>query len=131
AGHGQENDGRRESQFTENAGTLEAHGGSAGVVIGARRIPLFVEGVAVARVVMPGHEGDVFRPPRIGAPYDRVNIGDLGRLRNAVSRRLGECVGFYLETASTFLGIALEFRANPFARCANPPTRYDRSRILR
>ena len=129
--HRQKNNRRRKFQLAQNPRAFEANGRPAAVVVRPRSIPLPVEHVAVARIVVPGHEHDAFRIFRIGTLQDRINIGDFGGLWNPVGGRFGKAVGFHLQASAALLRVALEFRLDPLARRANPASRCDRSRILR
>ena len=130
AGHGQKNNGRGKLQLAENAGALEADGGAAGVVIGSGRDAAYVEGVAVARIVMPGHQHDAAGAFGIGAFQDRINIGDYGGLGNPVGGGFGEAVGLYLETSTAVARVAFEFFLDPFPRGSDTVAGLDRVGIL-
>ena len=74
--------------LAENPGALQADGGAAGIVIGAGRVSLGVVGVAIAGIVVPGHQINAPSVCRIGALQDSVNIGNGCGLRNARGRRV-------------------------------------------
>src|SRR5579862_9778985 len=99
-GHGQKNNGRRKLQLAENAGALQAHGDSAGVVVRAGGAAAHIKSIAVARIVMSGDQNDAPGTVRIGAIQNRINIGDYRGLRNPAGGIFGETVGLDLEATA-------------------------------
>ena len=65
-------------QFAENAGTLQADGSAAGIVVSSGRPTRCVERIAVARIVVPGHQHNALGTLRISPLQHRINIGDYG-----------------------------------------------------
>ncbi len=105
--------------LAEHASAFHADGGAAGVVVGAGSEPLGIVDVAVARVVVTGHDVHAARIGGIGPLQHRVNIGDLDRRGNARPGLLNELIGPDLQAAATLAGIALEFLVDPLRRCVD------------
>ncbi len=109
AGHGQENNGGGKLQLAQDVCAFQADGGPATIVVRAGSVAFRIEGIAIARIVVSGHQHDAFCVLRIGALEDRINIGDFSGLWNPFSGRLGESIGLDFKAAAAILGITLEF----------------------
>ena len=131
AGDCEKNNRRRKLHLAQHSRAFQADGRSAAIVVGSRCVAAPIERVAVARIVVPGHQHHALRIRRIGALQDRINIGDFGCLRNPLRGFFGEAVGLHLEASAAIFRIPLELRLDPLPRRANAVSRSDRRRILR
>ena len=118
-------------QLAQNPRAFQADGGSAAVIVRARSVAFRIERIAVARIIVPGHQHDALRVLRIRAFEHRINIGDFGGLGNAVRGRFGEGIGLHFQTAAAVFRVALEFRLEPLPRRANSAPSRDGRRVLR
>ena len=73
----------------------------------------------------------MLRAFRIRTLQNRINIGNLCRLRNAVCGPFSEGVCLHIETTITVFGIRFELRANPLAGGANTASGGNGGGILR
>ena len=117
--------------LAQNAGTLQAHRRAAAIVVRSRRRVGPVKSIAVARVVMAGHQHDAIRLLRVGSAQHRINIGDFRRFWDTLARLLGESVSFHLQTATAVFRIALKLRFDPLPRRADSLARFDGFLVLR
>ena len=117
----EEDDSAGELLLAQYPGALQHHGRAAAIVIGTGSEGFRILIVGGARIVVSDHEVDPSGIGRIGAFQYRIDIDDLGRLRNAPDRAFGETIGFHLQAAATGIRIALEFGPNPLAGSAYAP----------
>jgi hypothetical protein len=76
------------------------------------------------------HSRAPLRLLRIVPPQDRVDIGNLRRLGNAVCGRLQERVRFHFQATAAVFGIALKLRLDPLSSRADALAGIDRLVIL-
>ncbi len=130
-GDGQENNGSGKFHLAQHAGAFQAHGGAAGIVVGAGSYALGVQRIGIPRIVMSGHQHDAACRFWIGPLQNRINIGDFRRVRDAVRRLGGECVGLDLKAAVTIARVAFELALNPLLRRTDSVMGRNRRWILR
>jgi len=78
-----------------------------------------------------GYEYDALRLLGVTSAEHRIYIGDFGRLRDAIGGLLGETVGFHLQAAAAFFGVALKLRLDPLPRRSDSLARFDGCLVLR
>src|SRR5205823_2068111 len=103
----------------EHTRTFQRDGGAAGVIVGAGSWIGGIEIVAVAGIVVAGHQNYALGLLRISAAQNGVDVGYLGRLGNAFGRRLDESIELHFEAATTGARIALELAFDPLAGGGN------------
>ena len=128
---GEKNNRGRKLHLAQHPRAFQADRGSAAVVIRSRRVAVHIERVAVARIVVPGHQHDALRVRGVRTLQNRINIGDFRCLRNPLGGLFGEAVGLHFQASAAIFRIALELRLDPFPRRANSVPRRNRRRILR
>ena len=121
--HGKKNNCRRELHLAEDARALQADCGSAAIVVRAGSVANYIARVAIAGVIVSGHQHDAFRVGCIRALQHRVNIGDFRCRRNALGGLFGEAVGLHFQASAAIFRIALELRLDPVPRRANSASR--------
>ncbi len=109
---------------------LETHGDTAGIVVGTRRIVFRIEVIAVATIIMPGHDNDALCRHGVGTPEYCVHVGNAGGVRNSWGSRLSECINLYVKASATVFRVFFKLSLDPIARRANSAPRSDCSGIL-
>ncbi len=117
--------------LAQNAGTFQADGGAAAIVVRAGSGIGAIEVIAVAGVVVAGDEHDATGLRGVRATQNRINIGDFGGILDAFAGLLGEGVGLDLQAAAAIFGIALELGLDPLAGRANALACFDGFFVLR
>ena len=116
---GKKNHGCGKFKFAEYARALQGNGRAAAVVIGAGSRFCGIQIVAVAGVIVAGHQHNAVIALRIRAPQNGVDIRNLGGLGDSLALRLDKRIELYVKAAPAVLRVAFEFALDPITGGGN------------